>query len=298
VRTTPPRLPRTLIPVTRRLSGLLQGDYSGLVHRVGSELGDTRQYLEGDDVRLIDWPATARTGDTQVHDTIADHELEAWFVVDASPSMKFGTTQQSKLQLAEGVVAALGYLVCQTGNRVGSVVVGDAGARLMPRAGLDHFTGVVAAVARAGDVVSDSAAQVDVSAAMSLATAPSTRRGLMVVISDFLDDIWIAEMKRVRQKHDVIAVVVSDPREHEFPDVGVVEFVDAETGEITVVDTSQEEWRNAFRQSAEHRHAGILDRLVATRVDVIALRTDSDWVGMLAGFLRTRKRRLVAGGAR
>jgi uncharacterized protein (DUF58 family) len=265
---------------------------------VGSELGDTRQYLEGDDVRLIDWPATARTGDTQVHDTIADHELEAWFVVDASPSMKFGTTQQSKLQLAEGVVAALGYLVCQTGNRVGSVVVGDAGARLMPRAGLDHFTGVVAAVARAGDVVSDSAAQVDVSAAMSLATAPSTRRGLMVVISDFLDDIWIAEMKRVRQKHDVIAVVVSDPREHEFPDVGVVEFVDAETGEITVVDTSQEEWRNAFRQSAEHRHAGILDRLVATRVDVIALRTDSDWVGMLAGFLRTRKRRLVAGGAR
>ena len=300
MRTAPPRLPRTLIPVTRRLSGLLQGDYSGLVHRVGSELGDTRQYLEGDDVRLIDWPATARTGDTQVHDTIADHELEAWFVIDASPSMRFGTVHQTKLQLAEGVVAALGYLVCQTGNRVGCMVVGERGSRLSPRAGLDHFTGVVAAVARAGVASGPAPAQagLDVAAAVSLATAPSTRRGLMVVVSDFLDDAWIGEMRRARQKHDVIAIVVSDPREHAFPDVGVVEFVDAETGEVTVVDTSHEAWRQSFRRGAQARHGGIVERLRATRVDVLALRTDGDWVGALAGFLRTRKRRLVTGGRR
>lgn len=297
MRTAPPRLPRTLIPVSRRLSGLLQGDYSGLVHRVGSELGDTRQYLEGDDVRLIDWPATARTGDTQVHDTIADHELEAWFVVDASASMRFGTAGQTKLQLAEGVVAALGHLICRTGNRVGCVVVGDAGARLSPRAGLDHFTGVVAAVARAGTVSSNSV-RVDIADAMSLATAPSTRRGLMVVVSDYLDEAWVGQMRRARQKHDVIAVVISDPREHEFPDVGVVEFVDAETGDVTVVDTSQEAWRESFRRTAQQRHAGIVDRLRSTGVDTVDLRTDSDWVGTLAGFLRTRQRRLAAGGRR
>jgi uncharacterized protein (DUF58 family) len=267
------------------------------MHRVGSELGDTRQYLEGDDVRLIDWPATARTGDTQVHDTIADHELETWFVVDASASMNFGTAQYTKLQLAEGVVAALGYLICQTGNRVGCAVVGGVGACLTPRAGLDHFTGVVAAVARTSGWP-DTGTGVDISTAMSLVTAPSTRRGLTVVISDFLDDTWVAEMNRARQKHDVIAVVVSDPREHEFPDVGVVEFVDAETGDVIVVDTSQDTWRGSFRQSAGRRHADIMDRLVATRVDVLTLRTDSDWVSELAGFLRTRKRRLVAGGTR
>ena len=133
---------------------------------------------------------------------------------------------------------------------------------------------------------------------MSLATAPSTRRGLMVVISDFLDGAWIDEMTRARHKHDVIAVVVSDPREHEFPDVGVVEFVDAETGNVSVVDTSQESWRLSFREQAERRHRGIVERLVTTRADVIALRTNDDWVGMLAGFLRSRKSRLVAGNRR
>lgn len=297
MRSAPPRLPRTLIPVTRRLSGLLQGDYSGLVNRVGSELGDTRQYLEGDDVRLIDWPATARTGDTHVHDTIADHELEVWFMVDASASMRFGTQTQTKLQLAEGVVAALGHLVGQTGNRVGCAVVGDGGSVLAPRSGLDHLTQVVAAVAQRHDR-RDGAPRVDLAGVMSLATAPSTRRGLMVVVSDFLDGAWIDEMTRARQKHDVIAVVVSDPREHEFPDVGVVEFVDSETGVVSVIDTSQEEWRRSFREQAERRHRSIVERLVASRADVVAVRTNDDWVGILAGFLRSRKSRLVAGRRR
>jgi uncharacterized protein (DUF58 family) len=287
-----------LVPVTRRISGLLQGDYSGLLHRAGSELGDTRKYLEGDDVRRIDWPATARTGETQVHDTIADHELEAWFVVDASASMRFGTAQLTKLELAEQVVGALGHLICQTGNRVGCVVTGSHGGHVMPRAGLDQLASVIAAVDRASRDVGQSQESVGAGDAMSMPLSPAARRGLVVVISDFLDSEWFAELKRARQKHDVIAVAVSDPREHDMPNVGVVEFADAETGVTVVVDTSDSEWRREFRESAARRQFDLLERLRATRADVVQLTTDSDWVEVLAGFLRTRKRRLAAGAGR
>lgn len=299
LRTVPARLPRSLIPVTRRVSGLLHGDYSGLLHRAGSELGDTRRYLEGDDVRRIDWPATARTNETQVHDTIADHELEVWLVVDASASMAFGTARSTKYRLAADVAGAIGYLICQSGNRLGCVVAGSR-ERITPRSGIDHLAVVLAAIERSGssDASDTARAKVDPVAALAMPLSPRTRRGLVVVVSDFLEADWASELGRLGQRHDVIAVAVSDPREFSLPNVGVIDMQDAETGRIMSVDTARMEVREAFAKRAAMAHEARLAGLRSSRVDVLDLRTDADWPAQLAGFLRTRKRRLAAGARR
>lgn len=289
----PPRLPKSLIPVTRRISGLLQGDYSGLLHRAGSELGDIRRYTEGDDVRLINWPATARTNETHVHDTIADHELEVWLVVDASASMSFGTARSTKYRLAIDVAGAIGLLVVQSGNRLGCVVVGGNG-RIMPKSGTDHLAVVLATLERA--TVEPGSVAADPAAALSMPMSPRTRRGLVVVVSDFLDAAWPAELSRLGRRHDVIAVVVSDPREFALPDVGIIDLEDAETGRIATLDTSRPDVRVRFAETSARRFTARMASLRAARVDVVDLRTDADWVPVLAGFLRSRKRRLAVGG--
>jgi uncharacterized protein (DUF58 family) len=289
-RSAPPRLPRSLIPVTRRISGLLHGDYSGLLHRAGSELGDIRRYNEGDDVRLIDWPATARTNETQVHDTIADHELDVWLVVDASSSMSFGTARSTKFRLAIDVAGAIGLLVVQSGNRVGCIVAGADG-HFLPRAGTAHLAAILATLERGVSTHGGNVA--DPVAALAVPMSPRTRRGLVVVISDFLDAGWSAELARLSRRHDVMAVVVADPREFTLPSVGIVNFEDPETGRVTAVDTSRREVRERFAVAAQRRFGERLTALRAARVDVVDVRTDSDWVPVLAGFLRSRKRRLA-----
>jgi uncharacterized protein (DUF58 family) len=286
-----------MVPISRRISGLLHGDYSGLLHRAGSELGDTRQYLEGDDVRRIDWPATARTAETQVHDTIADHELEAWFVVDTSPSMAFGTGGGTKQQLAADVVGALGYVVTHTGNRVGCITSGSTSRSLVPRGGTAHLAAVMAAVQP--QKTNDNGSSKTLSSTIDACLAAGHRRGLVVVVSDFLDTSpWASSIARAAQKHDVIGVVISDPREHNFNDVGIVEFRDAETGRSVVVNTSDPQWRKAFAQKAELRSRSTLATLREAGVDVLELRCGNDWVGELATFLRSRKRRLAVGRRR
>lgn len=289
-RSAPPRLPRSLIPVTRRISGLLHGDYSGLLHRAGSELGDIRRYNEGDDVRRIDWPATARTNETQVHDTIADHELDVWLVVDASASMSFGTARSTKYRLATDVAGAVGLLVAQSGNRVGCVLAGNDG-HVVPRAGTAHLAGVLATLERAGASAGGSVA--DPVRALAVPMSPRTRRGLVVVASDFFDPGWPVELSRLSRRHDVIAVVVLDPRELSLPDVGVVDFEDPETGNVATIDTSRGDVRERFAVETRRRLDQRIAALRAARVDVVELRTDSDWVPVLAGFLRSRKRRLA-----
>ena len=291
-RSAPPRLPRSLIPVTRRISGLLHGDYSGLLHRAGSELGDIRRYNEGDDVRLINWPATARTNETHVHDTIADHELEVWLVVDASASMTFGTANSTKYRLAVDAAGAIGLLVVSSGNRLGCVVAGTVG-RVLPRGGTAHLAAVLATLERAATV--DRRTTADPSGALAMPMSPRTRRGLVVVVSDFLDSRWSVELARLSRRHDVIAVVVSDPREFSVPDVGVVNLEDSETGHVITVDTSRPAVRESFATEAQQRFDARMTALRSARVDVVGLRTDTDWVPELASFLRSRKRRLVSG---
>ena len=287
-------LRRLELTVTRRLDGLLQGDYRGLVPGHGSESGETRPYVPGDDVRHIDWNVTARSIETHVRETIADRELETWILVDRSPSLDFGTADMTKAELATAAVGAVGFLTARTGNRVGAVLVGPTGAQQVPaKPGRDHLLAILhrlVAAPPAPAAGADPAGTTALGAALARLLVPPRRRGLVVVISDFLSaDAWDGPMRALATRHEMLAIEVVDPRELELPAVGVLTVVDPETGQTREVSTSRRT-RERYARAAGEQRADIAARLRQAGVAHLQLRTDRDWVLDVVRFVSARKR--------
>ncbi|MBW3580000.1 MAG: DUF58 domain-containing protein [Actinobacteria bacterium] len=287
-------LRRLEVVITRRLDGVLQGDYRGVLPGPGSEAGEARVYQPGDDVRLIDWNVTARTGAAHVRMPIADRELSTWAVVDLSASLDFGTASCEKRDLAVAAVAAFGHLTARGGNRFGVVLVQSASAVSMPaRSGRHHLLATLHRVAAAPR--GDGGGPTDLGAALRLCGRVARRRGLVVVVSDFVGlPGWERPLRSLTARHDVVAVEVLDPRELELPDVGMLALVDPETGQRLEVQTANPKLRARYAEAAagqreEHRRA-----LRAAGADHLVLRTDRDWLGDLVGFVDRRRRRHAA----
>lgn len=289
-------LRRLELAVTRRLDGLLQGDYRGLVPGHGSETGETRPYVAGDDVRRIDWNVSARTLDTQVRETIADRELETWLLIDRSASLDFGTARMTKAELSTAAVAALGHLTARTGNRVGAVVVDDGGARLVPaRPGRGHLLSLLRTLVDTTPRHTTVGHPTGLADALRYLLVPPRRRGLVAVVSDFLPpagegraDVWEKPIAALASRHDVVAVEVVDPRELELPAVGVLSVVDPETGRSREVVTNRAT-RARYAEAAAAQRADIADRLRRAGADHVRLQTDRDWVVDLAAFVLRRR---------
>ncbi len=289
-------LRRLELVVTRRLDGVLQGDYQGLLPGHGSEAGEARQYQPGDDVRLIDWNVTARTGEAHVRMPIADRELTTWAVVDLSASLDFGTSSCEKRDLALAAVAAFGHLTARGGNRFGAVLVHGTSTVSMPaRSGRRHLLATlhrVAATPRA-----DGGGPTDLGAALRMCGRVARRRGLVVVVSDFVGvPGWDRPLRNLAARHDVVAVEVLDPRELELPDVGMLALVDPETGRRLEVQTANPKLRARYadaaaRQREEHRRA-----VRGAGADHLVLRTDRDWLADVVAFVDYRRRRRRASG--
>ncbi len=290
-------LRRLQIDITRRLDGMLHGDHEGLVPGRGSEPGDTRAYSPGDDVRRIDWNVTARMPEVHVRETIADRELATWVLLDRSASLDFGTASCEKRDLAMAATAAIGFITLRTGNRLGVAVAEEDGVRLLPpgtgrRHLLATLHGAVEASAKPASGAVDLAAAVE-----GLARAGQRRRGLMVVISDYLsDDDWERALRGLAARHEVLAVEVVDPRELSLPEVGVLELIDPETGAHREVRTSAAV-RDRYAAAAADQRRAIARRLRAAGADHLVLRTDRDWLLDIVRFVaRRRERRRVAAG--
>lgn len=287
-------LRRLELNVTRRLDGLLQGDYRGLVPGHGSETGETRPYVPGDDPRRIDWNVSARTIETQVRETIADRELETWILVDRSASLDFGTAAMTKAELSTAAVAAVGHLTARTGNRLGAVIVDEAGAHVVPaRPGRNHLLALLRSLVQARPTPAIAGHPVELSEALRYLVVPPRRRGLMVVVSDFVApagsvDTWEKPISALTTRHDVVAVEVVDPRELELPAVGMLAVVDPETGRTREVPTNRST-RARYAAAAAGQRADIADRLRRAGADHVQLRTDRDWVIDLAAFVLRRK---------
>ncbi len=287
-------LRRLEIDITHRLDGMLQGDYRGLVPGHGSEPGDTREYQPGDDVRRIDWNVTARTQVPHVRDTIADRELETWVVVDRSPSLDFGTAACEKRDLAVAAVAAIGFLTARTGNRFGVLAAGGTGVDTLPaRSGRAHLMGVLHRLVTAPTTHEGGAPQpADLGAAMRRAAGLARRRGLVVVVSDFLaPDGWDHPLRLLATRHEVLAVEVVDPRELELPDVGVLDLIDTETGQRREVRTSHR-LRSRYADAAREQRTGIARAIRGAGADHLVLRTDRDWLLDLVRFVTIRRQRV------
>ncbi len=283
-------LARLELTVTRRLDGLLHGDYRGLVPGHGSESGETRPYVAGDDVRHIDWNVSARSTETHVRESIADRELETWMLIDRSASLDFGTASMTKAELAVSAVGAVGFLTARTGNRLGAVVVGGDGARVVPaRPGRDHLLALLHGLL-AGPPSATSAGTTELGAALRHLVVPPRRRGLVVVVSDFLAaDEWERPLRALTARHEVLAIEVVDPRELELPAVGMLTVVDPETGRAREVPTNRRT-RERYAAAAAAQRADIAGRFRRSGVSHLQLRTDRDWVLDIVRFVASRRR--------
>ena len=281
-------LRRLELDVTRRLDGLLQGDYRGLVPGLGSEAGEAREYAEGDDVRRMDWNVTARMNDPHVRDSIADRELETTVLVDLSPSLDFGTASRTKAELAIAAVAAVGLLTDRTGNRLGALVIdGDRLRGIRPRTGRRHLMALLHQLV----TIEPQPGERTLADGLQRLAGPGHRRGLAVVISDLLSEDWHDALRAVTLGQEALVIEVVDPRELELPDVGLIELADRRTGRVVEIDTSKRKLRERYAAAGRERLARHALEVRRARADHLVLRTDRDWVLDLARFVDRRRRR-------
>lgn len=280
---------RTLeLTVRRRLDGVLHGDHLGLIPGPGSEPGDARLYQPGDDVRQMDWSVTARTTHPHVRESVADRELETWLVVDLSASLDFGTRGCEKRDLVVAAAAAVAHLTSGGGNRIGAIVAtGAQTTRIPARTGRLHAQAMLRRIAttpHAADGVRG-----DLRGAIEALRRPQRRRGLAVVLSDFLGPIdWERSLRAISARHDLLGVEVLDPRDLELPDMGDVVLHDPETGRTREFTTTPQLRADFARAAADHR-AQVQQALRGCGAPLLTLRTDGNWISDVVRFVSARR---------
>ena len=276
------------LTVRRRVEGLLAGDYRSSALGAGGELAQVRPYEPGDDVRRIDWNVTARTHEPHVRVHVAERALATWLVLDASPSMTFGTADRRKADVAEGVALAVAHLATRRGNRLGVVTFGERVPRAIPaRQGRAGLLGVLLALRR--DPESERVGATSLGEGLARAGRLARQRALVVCVSDFRGPRdWRRPLLDLAGRHDVVAVEIRDPREQELPNVGELWLVDPETGRQLRVDTARRSLRERFAAEAAAERAALAHDLRSLGVDHVVLSTAGDWLRTFAGFLRAR----------
>jgi uncharacterized protein (DUF58 family) len=270
------------LAVGRRVDGLLAGDYRSAFAGIGSELWQVRPYQPGDDVRRIEWNATARTGEAHVRVELAERVLVSWLVVDASASMAFGTAERRKADVAEGVAIAVGYAATRRGNRLGLVSFGAESRCDPPRQGRVALIETLRLLREVPPAGTGSLGD-----ALELTDRVARQRSLIVIVSDFRGPLdWRPALLRLAGRHTVLAVEVRDPREQELADVGELRLVDPESGRQLRVDTSSAKLRERFAAAAGAERRQLVTMLSSVGVRHVALSTEGDWLRPLAAFLR------------
>jgi uncharacterized protein (DUF58 family) len=292
-------LRRLELLVTRKLDGLLSGEFLGRVAGPGTEPAAARPYVAGDDARKIDWSLTSRSLELQVRSTDADRELETWIVVDRSASLDFGTTEREKSEVAFATAAAFAFLAARHGNRVGVVVAG--GERIERLGTASTRVTLLALLSRLYDVPrreGTPAPAASLERGLDDMIRARTRRGQVVVVSDFLDGgEWDRALRCLATRHDLVACQIRDPRELSLPPVGLVSMVDTETGRAVHVQTNSPRLRERYARAAQERQDRIASMIRSAGAQHLILSTDRDWLFDIVRFVvgRRRTRRAAAG---
>jgi uncharacterized protein (DUF58 family) len=281
--------------VIRRLDGLLQGDYRSLFHGNGVDLAALREYQPGDDVRYIDWNVTARMDTPYVREYHEDREITAWFLLDLSPSVDFGSVDSERLKRTVLIdfVTTLARLLTRRGNRVGAVFYGDQVDRTIPARG-----GRLQVLRLVQDLLGQpqltGAPFTDLRPLIEAAHHAIKRRSLVVIVSDFISEPgWERPLDLLQRRHEVLAVRLIDPREAELPNVGPLIMEDAETGEQLYVDTGDRKFRERFEAAARSRENAVADAFRRAGVEAVSLSTDEDLVRAIVRMATLRRRRRV-----
>jgi uncharacterized protein (DUF58 family) len=283
--------------VIRRLDGLLHGNYNTLFRGFGLDLADMREYQFHDDVRHIDWNVTARLQTPYVREFHEDREITAWFLLDVSASVDFGSERARKRTVLTEFVGVLARLLTRNGNRVGAMLFnGDVERTIPPRGGRTQVVHILNALL-SGEAPPGSQ-ETDLGAFLSAAEHILRRRSLVFIVSDFISvPGWDAPLFRLTRRHEVLGVRLFDPLELELPDLGLIVMQDSETGEQLLVDTHDAGFRARFTRAAQERERTLRGALDSAGVDALELSTDGDLVDAILRFTDLRKHRsqLAAG---
>jgi uncharacterized protein (DUF58 family) len=278
--------------VIRRLDGLLQGNYRSLFYGFGVDFADLREYQAEDDIRYIDWNVTARMQTPYVRQYTEDREVSAWFLVDMSPSVDFGTVtpQGEKRSVLMDFVTVLARLLTRHGNRVGAMIFGNGIQQTIPARG-----GRIQVLRLINEMLKQprlsNVPVTDLRMVLRAALNAIKRRSLIFVVSDFISTPgWEAPLSLLNQRHEVIAIRLYDPAEMELPDVGVMMMEDAETGEQLYVDTRDKKFRNSYQSAMLKREEELRQAFKHTGVDMLSLSTSDDMVRSIVRFAKQREK--------
>jgi uncharacterized protein (DUF58 family) len=291
--------------VIRRLDGLLQGDYRTLFRGSGVDLADLREYQAHDDVRHIDWNVTARLQTPYVRQFLEDRDLTAWFLLDLSGSVDFGSADVTKLSVSSGFVATLARVITRHGNRIGAVLYGRQVDTVMPpRSSRTHVLDLLQRMRKplpkaAALPKGQAAAGTSLTDLLRTAAGVIKRRSLVFVVSDFISQPgWQDALARLARRHEVVAVRLWDPMEMALPDVGLVTVEDAETGEQLFIDASDPAFRERYAAIAEQQEAELFEGLARSGADIVELATDDDLLQALLRLSDLRRQRARQKSAR
>ena len=281
--------------VLRRLDGLLQGDHKTLFRGSGLELADLREYQAHDDVRHIDWNVTARMQTPFVREHQEDREISAWFLLDLSGSMDFGSSNQTKRQVMMSFVGVMAKLLMKRGNRIGALLLSPSeptGYKYIPaRMGRRHLLHVLHLLETTP--ASAQPHQTQLSNWLTRANGMLKRRSCVFVVSDFMGTFdWASEMSALGRRHDTIAARLYHPAEMKLPNAGLMLLQDSETSEQILLDTADAKFRARYESLVEAREQQLATSFAQAGVDALELSTDEDLAGALMRFSELRKRRV------
>jgi uncharacterized protein (DUF58 family) len=291
-------LRRSRWPVLRRLGFHPGGDERSSLRGAGLEYSDVREYQPGDDPRTIEWNITARSDRPYVRESFPDRGLDAWLLVDITRSLDWGTARCLKRQLAVEFTAVVGQLLIGRGNRVGALLFDDRVRSIIPpSAGRTAFLQLIARMERAADQQASTPSgreqgggETDLGRALTEAGRLIRRPSMMVLISDFMTPGgWQQPLSSLAIRHEVVAVWITDPRESEIPDVGVVTFEDPESGQQILVDTGSTRLRARFQEAAAQQRETIRADLRRARAAIAEMSTEAELVPQLVAFIKNRE---------
>ena len=276
------------IRTRRTVNDVLAGQYHSAFRGRGMEFEEVSPYQIGDDVRLIDWNVSARYGEPFIKKFREERELTVMLVVDASPSGLFGSVDQFKLDVAAELSAVLAFSAIRSNDKVGLIIFTDVVEKYVPpKKGTKHVLRIIRELLYHEPINRGT----NISEALQFLNRVTVRKSVCFLVSDFLTQDFESSLRLARRRHDLIPIVISDPREWTLPNVGFVELEDAETGARTLVDTGSRRIRTSFERDRLRRAEQRRTLFRRMDLDTIDVRTDAPYVDPLVKFFRKRERR-------
>lgn len=283
------KIRRIQITTSRMVSDLFAGQYHSVFKGRGMEFDEVREYMPGDDVQSIDWNVTARTGLPHIKKFVEERELTVMIILDASMSCRFGSTTQLKSQIAAELSSVLAFSAIQNNDKIGLIIFTDRVEKFIPpHKGLRHVLRVI----REALYFEPIGKGTNISLALEYLSRVTKRRTITFLISDFFDKDFEKRLSVTNKRHDVIAITITDPREIDMPDVGLIRLNDAESGYDRTIDTSDKNFRTAYTHTALERLKSRKELLRGAGIDNIDIYTNASYTKELIRFFKMRKKRL------